>query len=453
MSLRVAIAGRPNVGKSTLFNRLAGRKLALVHDAPGVTRDRREADAKLGDLRFTIIDTAGLDESPDGSLEARAQEHTDIALQSADVILFMVDGRAGVTPSDQHFADIVRKQHKPVLLLANKAEGKAGADGALEAYSLGLGDPVAMSAEHGEGTSDIYAFLKPFVAEAAERDSVDDEEPSELSKSRPLRLAVIGRPNAGKSTLINRLIGDERLLTGPEAGITRDSISVDWSFEGQPVKLYDTAGMRRKARVKQKLEKLSVADGLRAVRFAEVVVLLIDAEIPFEKQDLQLADLVSQEGRAIVIAVNKWDLVRNKGERLAELREMTERLLPQLRGVELIPLSAKTGKGTNKLMPAVLKVYEAWNRRVSTGQLNRWLEDTVARHPPPAVRGRRIKLRYVTQAKSRPPTFVGFCQRADDMPGSYSRYLVNSLREDFGIWGTPVRFSLRKGKNPYSDKK
>ncbi len=451
MSLRVAIAGRPNVGKSTLFNRLAGRRLALVHDAPGVTRDRREADAKLGDLHFTIIDTAGLDESPDGSLEARAQVHTETALQSADVILFMVDGRAGVTPSDAHFASIVRKQHKPVLLLANKAEGRAGADGALEAYSLGLGDPVPISAEHGEGMSDLYAYLRPRVAEAAENHEEEDEA-TELSKDRPLRLAVIGRPNAGKSTLINRMIGDERLLTGPEAGITRDAISVDWSYNGQPVKLFDTAGIRRKARVKQKLEKLSVADGLRAVRFAEVVVLLIDAEIPFEKQDLQLADLISQEGRAIVIGVNKWDLVKHKGERLAELREMTERLLPQLRGVQLVPLSGKTGKGINKLMPAALKVYEAWNRRVSTGNLNRWLDETIARHPPPAPRGRRIKLRYVTQAKSRPPTFVGFCQRADDMPASYTRYLVNSLREDFDIWGTPVRFNLRKGKNPYAEK-
>ncbi|MEM7427038.1 MAG: ribosome biogenesis GTPase Der [Pseudomonadota bacterium] len=450
MSLRVAIAGRPNVGKSTLFNRLAGRRLALVHDAPGVTRDRREADAKLGDLHFTVIDTAGLDESPDGSLEARAQLHTETALQSADVILFMVDGRAGITPSDSHFASLVRKQHKPVLLLANKAEGRAGLDGAMEAYSLGLGDPVAVSAEHGDGMSDLYGFLRPHVEEASEA-SVDDEV-VELSKDRPLRLAVIGRPNAGKSTLINRLIGDERLLTGPEAGITRDSISVDWSYNGQPVRLFDTAGMRKKARVKQKLEKLSVADGLRAVRFAEVVVLLIDAEIPFEKQDLQLADLVSQEGRAIVIGVNKWDMVENKGERLAELKEMTERLLPQLRGVELVTLSAKTGKGVNRLMPAALKVYEAWNIRVSTGHLNRWLEETVARHPPPAVRGRRIKLRYVTQAKSRPPTFVGFCQRADDMPASYTRYLMNSLREDFGIWGTPVRFTLRKGKNPYAEK-
>lgn len=452
MSLRVAIAGRPNVGKSTLFNRLAGRKLALVHDEPGVTRDRREADAKLGELRFTIIDTAGLEDSPEGSLQSRMQEQTEIALAAADVILFLVDGRAGITPIDQQFAELVRRQHKPVLVLANKAESQVGQDGALEAYALGLGDPVALSAEHGDGMSDLYGFLRPHVERYEQEAGEKAAETEILGPDRPLRLAVIGRPNAGKSTLINQMLGDERLLTGPEAGITRDSISVDWSFKDQPIKLFDTAGIRKKARVKEKLEKLSVADGLRAIRFAEVVVLLIDAEIPFEKQDLQLADLVAQEGRAIVIAVNKWDLVEHKGEALKSLKEMTERLLPQIRGVPLITLSAKTGRGVNKLMPAVLKVYEAWNRRVSTGQLNRWLEEMLQRHPPPAPRGRRLKLRYVTQAKARPPSFVGFCQRADDMPASYVRYLVNGLREDFDIWGTPVRFSLRKGKNPYVDK-
>ncbi|MEM8688596.1 MAG: ribosome biogenesis GTPase Der, partial [Pseudomonadota bacterium] len=323
MSLRVAIAGRPNVGKSTLFNRLAGRKLALVHDEPGVTRDRREADAKLGELRFTIIDTAGLEDSPEGSLQSRMQEQTEIALAAADVILFLVDARAGIMPMDQQFAELVRRQHKPVLVLANKAESQVGQDGTLEAYALGLGDPVALSAEHGDGMSDLYGFLRPHVERYEEEAGEKTDETETLGPDRPLRLAVIGRPNAGKSTLINQILGDERLLTGPEAGITRDSISVDWNYKDQPIKLFDTAGIRKKARVKEKLEKLSVADGLRAIRFAEVVVLLIDAEIPFEKQDLQLADLVAQEGRAIVIAVNKWDLVEEKSEALKSLREMT----------------------------------------------------------------------------------------------------------------------------------
>lgn len=457
MSLRVAIVGRPNVGKSTLFNRLAGRRLALVDDQPGVTRDRREADGKLGELRFLIIDTAGLDKGADQSLEARMQSQTETAIASADVCLFMIDARAGVTPMDAHFAALVRRSEKSVILLANKVEGRAAHSGVYEAFELGLGDPVALSAEHGEGMSDLYQVLRPLVERAAElehHEHIEDEDDEDvvLGPDRPLRLAVIGRPNAGKSTLINELIGEERLLTGPEAGITRDSISVEWQWKDIAVKLFDTAGMRRKARVVEKLEKLSVADGLRAIRFAEVVVLLIDADIPFEKQDLQIADLISREGRGLVIAVNKWDTVTNKSELQASLREQAERLLPQLRGVQLIPISALTGKGVPKLMPAVMKAYENWNRRVTTGQLNRWLEDTVQRHPPPAPHGRRLKLRYVTQVRSRPPTFACFCQRADDMPASYVRYLVNSLREDFGIWGSPIRFALRKGKNPYADK-
>ncbi|MGI9481240.1 MAG: ribosome biogenesis GTPase Der [Hyphomicrobiales bacterium] len=457
MSLRVAIIGRPNVGKSTLFNRLAGRKLALVDDRPGVTRDRREAEGKLGELRFSIIDTAGLDKGPDQSLEARMQAQTEVAVAAADLIIFMIDARAGVTPMDAHFAGVVRKAHKPVILLANKVEGRAAAAGLYEAYELALGDPIAVSAEHGEGMSDLYQTLRPHVESANEAVEVeelgnDDEESSKLGPDRPLRLAVVGRPNAGKSTLINKLIGEERLLTGPEAGITRDSIAVDWQWRDVPVKLFDTAGLRRKARVTEKLEKLSVADALRAVRFAEVVVLLIDSERPYEKQDLQIADLAAREGRALVIAVNKWDLVKDKQGMLADLREQTERLLPQLRGVELVPISAKTGKGLSNLMPAVMKTYDMWNRRVSTGQLNRWLEEVIQRHPPPAPRGRRLKLRYVTQARSRPPSFACFCQRADDVPASYVRYLVNSLREDFDIWGTPIRFAMRKGKNPYADK-
>jgi GTP-binding protein len=456
MSLRVAIVGRPNVGKSTLFNRLAGRRLALVDDQPGVTRDRREADGRLGELRFTIIDTAGLDQGAGHSLEARMQSQTETAITSADVCLFMIDARVGVTPVDAHFAALVRRSENTVILLANKVEGRAAQSGVYEAFELGLGDPVAVSAEHGEGMSDLYQALRPLVERAAEmqpeKSNDGDSENAALGPDRPLRLAVIGRPNAGKSTLINELIGEERLLTGPEAGITRDSISVEWQWKDIAVKLFDTAGLRRKAKITEKLEKLSVADGLRAVRYAEVVVLLIDADIPFEKQDLQIADLVSREGRALVIAVNKWDLVKNKAELQASIREQAVRLLPQLRGVQLIPISAKSGKGVQKLMPAVMKAYETWNRRVSTGQLNRWLEDTVQRHPPPAPGGRRLKLRYVTQVRSRPPTFACFCQRADDMPASYVRYLVNSLREDFSIWGSPIRFSLRKGKNPYADK-
>ncbi len=456
MTLRVAIVGRPNVGKSTLFNRLAGRRLALVHDEPGVTRDRREANAKLGDLRFSIIDTAGLDEGSTNSLEERMQNQTATAIDLADIILFMIDARAGVTPMDQHFADMVRKSGKPVILLANKAESKASQEHAYEAYELSLGDPVITSAEHGDGMSDLYGALLPHAERASEEPDLDaapgdddDEEGAILGPDRPLRLAVIGRPNAGKSTLINQLIGEERLLTGPEAGITRDSISVDWLWKETPVKLFDTAGMRRKAKVTGKLEKLSVADGLRAVRFAEVVVLLLDAEIPFEKQDLQIADLVAREGRSIVIAINKWDLVKNKSEAFREIREQAEFHLPQLRGVEIVTLSAKTGKGVDRLMPAVLRAYEVWNTRVSTGQLNRWLEEMVQRHPPPAPRGRRLKLRYVTQVRSRPPSFACFCQRADDVPASYTRYLVNALREDFGMPGTPIRFAMRKGKNPY----
>ncbi|MGI9370946.1 MAG: ribosome biogenesis GTPase Der [Hyphomicrobiales bacterium] len=455
MTLRVTIVGRPNVGKSTLFNRLAGRRLALVNDEPGVTRDRREADAKLGDLRFSIIDTAGLDEGSANSLEERMQNQTATAIELADIILFMIDARAGVTPMDQHFADMVRKSGKPVILLANKAESRSLQDNIYEAYSLALGDPVITSAEHGDGMSDLYGALLPHAERATEEPELDgasgggESGENALGPDRPLRLAVIGRPNAGKSTLINQLIGEERLLTGPEAGITRDSISVDWMWKETPVKLFDTAGMRRKAKVTGKLEKLSVADGLRAVRFAEVVVLLLDAEIPFEKQDLQIADLVSREGRSIVIAINKWDIVKNKNAALKEIRAQAELHLPQLRGVELVTLSAKSGKGVDRLMPAVLRAYSVWNTRVSTGQLNRWLEEMVQRHPPPAPRGRRLKLRYVTQVRSRPPSFACFCQRADDVPASYTRYLVNALREDFNMPGTPVRFAMRKGKNPY----
>ncbi|MGI9413066.1 MAG: ribosome biogenesis GTPase Der [Hyphomicrobiales bacterium] len=450
MSKTVAIIGRPNVGKSTLFNRLVGRRLALVDDAPGVTRDRREGDARLGDLEFRIVDTAGLDDAADETLQGRMQAQTLAAVEDADVCLFMIDARAGVTPIDHHFADLARRSEKPVILVANKCEGKDGADALYEAFALGLGEAVGLSAEHGQGMSDLFDALEPLVdaggAEAADVEA--DEAPA--GRDKPLRIAIIGRPNAGKSTLINRLLGEDRLLTGPEAGITRDSISVDWQWQDLPVKLFDTAGLRRRARVVDKVEKLSAADALRAVRFAEVVVLLLDACQPFEKQDLHLADLAAREGRALVLAVNKWDLIEDKRDALEELKEKAGRLLPQVRGVPLVTLSATTGKGLQRLMPAVMEVYEAWNRRVTTGELNRWLADALERHPPPAAKGRRIKLRYITQAKSRPPTFIAFCSRARELPEAYSRYLINSLREDFDIWGSPVRMQLRQGKNPYA---
>jgi len=449
MSITVAIVGRPNVGKSTLFNRLVGRRLALVDDMPGVTRDRREGDARLADLEFRIFDTAGLDEAASDTLEGRMREQTLMALAEADVCLFMIDARAGVTPIDRHFVELVRKSETPVILAANKAEGRDGGAALYEAYELGLGDPIRLSAEHGEGLTELYDALVPFVERDTDEHKADVSDEAPAGEDKPLRIAIIGRPNAGKSTLINKLLGEERLLTGPEAGITRDSISVDWKWKDLPVKLFDTAGLRKRARISAKLEKLSVADALRAVRFAEVVVLLIDAQQPFEKQDLHLADLAAREGRALVLAVNKWDLITDKSATMAKLKEMAERLLPQVRGVPLVTFSALTGRSINRLMPAVMEVYEAWNRRVSTGELNRWLLQALERHPPPAAKGRRIKLRYMTQAKTRPPTFVTFCTRAGELPDAYSRYLVNGLRSDFGIWGSPVRLHVRQGKNPY----
>ena len=472
MTFTLAIVGRPNVGKSTLFNRLVGRKLALVDDQPGVTRDLREGDARLFDLRFTVIDTAGLEEVTDDSLQGRMRRLTERAVDMADVCLFLIDGRVGVTPSDEVFADILRKKAARVLLGVNKAEGKAGDSGALEAYSLGLGDPIRLSAEHGEGMDDLYRALKPFEEEFAPReaemlpetDTDISEEDAELeadenahkpTAAKPLQIAVIGRPNAGKSTLINKILGTDRMLTGPEAGITRDAISVRADWQGTPIRIWDTAGMRKKAKVVEKLEKLSVADGLRAVRFAEVVVVLLDVEIPFEVQDLRIADFAETEGRAVVVAINKWDLEDDKQEKLAELKEMFERLLPQLRGAPLVTVSAKTGRGLDRLHDAILKAHDVWNRRVPTAKLNSWLGAMTEAHPPPAPGGHRIKLRYMTQAKTRPPGFVIKCSRPDELPESYKRYLVNGLRDHFDMPGTPIRLFLRGqgDQNPFRDRK
>ncbi|MGE0409492.1 MAG: ribosome biogenesis GTPase Der [Amphiplicatus sp.] len=457
MPKKIAIVGRPNVGKSTLFNRLVGKRLALVDDTPGVTRDRREGAARIGDLDFVAIDTPGMEEAPEAALESRMRQQTDRAIEEAAAALFVVDARAGLTPLDDAFAAVLRASGKPVILLANKAEGAAGEAGVLDAWSLGLGEPIAFSAEHGEGMGDLYAALEPLLApeKAAPGATLDEDEARWDDPLKPLRVAIVGRPNAGKSTLVNRLLGEDRMLTGPEAGITRDSISIEWSWESAdrvwPVKLFDTAGLRKKSRVLSKLEKLSVADALRAVQFAEVVILLLDAEAPFEKQDLQIADLVLREGRALVIGVNKWDLVENKDDRARAIREQAARLLPQAPAAPLVFLSAATGRNVERLMPAVTAVYVDWNARVKTHDLNEWLKTAVERHPPPAISGRRVKLRYIAQTKTRPPTFVAQCTRAADVPDAYRRYLINGIREAFGIPAVPIRLILKRPDNPFAD--
>jgi GTPase len=468
MSFSIAIIGRPNVGKSTLFNRLVGKKLALVDDQPGVTRDRREGDARLGDLNFTIIDTAGLEQSESASLTGRMRAQTEAAIEASDAVFFVIDARAGVTPADQHFAELVRRADKPIILIANKAEGKQGEAGALDAWELGLGEPVPLSAEHGDGFGGLYEALLTALPEAtaipSEQETDDAERPvfgeeedgSELDETKPLRIAVVGRPNAGKSTLINRFLGEDRLLTGPEAGITRDSIGVDFTWSGpkgaRAMKLWDTAGLRRRANVQDKLEKLAAADAIRAVRFAEVVVVLLDATIPFEKQDLTIADLVEREGRALVFGLNKWDLVEDPQSKLKELREEADRLLPQVRGAPVIPVSGLTAVGLDKLMGAIVRIHEVWNRRIATGKLNRWLGGVLERTPPPAVSGRRIKIRYMTQPKARPPYFVLFGNQLTALPTSYERFLINGLRETFELPGVPIRISKRTSENPYAGK-
>src|SRR4051812_29762709 len=447
MTFTLAIVGRPNVGKSTLFNRLVGRRLALVDDRPGVTRDRREGQARLGDLSFTVVDTAGFDEAAPGSLTSRMVAQTELAIESADAVAFLMDARAGLTPIDRAFADIVRKSGKPVIVVANKSEGRAGGVGAAEAYELGLGDPIPVSAEHGEGLSDLYDAIRAALPEQTEPADEEDESEADAA-ARPIRVAVVGRPNSGKSTLINRLIGEERLLTGPEAGITRDTIAVPLDWKGREFRLFDTAGMRRKARIEEKLEKLSVADTLNAIRFAEVVIVLMDAERPFEEQDLRIADLVQREGRALVLGMNKWDLM--EGKHAGKLRGEADHLLPQVKGVPIVAVSGRLGEGLDRLMQAVVDAHAVWNRRVSTNALNRWLGDVLSSHPPPAVSGRRLKLNYITQPKARPPSFVLFCSRADAMPESYLRYLTNSMRETFELPGTPIRLTLREKDNPFA---
>ena len=467
MTFSLAIVGRPNVGKSTLFNRLVGKRIALVDDQPGVTRDLREGDAKLGHLRFLAIDTAGLEEATDESLQGRMRKLTESAIALADVCLFVIDARVGVTSLDHFFADILRKKAKHVILAANKSEGRLADPGFLDSFSLGLGEPLRISAEHGEGMADLLSELVPLQKKLFQEGSyaspeVDiDNEEDDLSeyrlptKERPLQVAVIGRPNSGKSTLINKIIGEERLLTGPEAGITRDAISIQLDWQGIPMRVFDTAGMRKKAKINNKIEKLSVGDGLRAIKFAEVVVVLLDAAIPFEQQDLRIAGLAEREGRSIVVAVNKWDVEKNKQEKLRNMREAFQRLLPELRGAPLVTVSAKNGRGMDRLNSEIMKAHKIWNKRIATSPLNIWLSEMIAAHPPPAPNGKRIKLRYITQAKSRPPGFVVMCSNPSKLPTSYSRYLVNGLREAFDLPGTPIRLTMRSqaDKNPFKNRK
>ncbi|CAM3547140.1 ribosome biogenesis GTPase Der [Thalassospira profundimaris] len=508
MSLKVAIIGRPNVGKSTLFNRLVGKKLALVDDQPGVTRDRRYGKARLGDMSFDIIDTAGLEEAFDNSVEGMMRQQSEKAFEECDVALFLIDARAGLTPLDNHFADWLRKREKPVYVIANKHEGRDQDPGLYEAYGLGLGDVAPISAEHGLGIELLYDMLEPHWKEWKDRERIarqhareaaqealdearadsladedfddedgfaddegevfpsyeiefsedDEDEDGELivegaRDNSKIQLAIVGRPNAGKSTLLNQLLGEERVMTGPQAGLTRDSIAVDWSYEGRPIRLVDTAGMRRKKKIDDRVEKLSVADTLRVIRYAQVVVLMIDATNTLDKQDLTIARMVLEEGRALIIAVNKWDAIIDKKGVMQELRDKLDTSFAQAKGIPVLTFSALTGRGTDRLMPTVLDIHDIWSRRIPTSQLNRWLEATTERHLPPVISGRRIRLRYMTQAKSRPPSFFINCSKAAELPESYTRYLINGLREDFDMPGVPIRIYLRSSDNPYANKK
>ncbi|PTQ11555.1 ribosome biogenesis GTPase Der [Sphingomonas oleivorans] len=443
----VAIVGRPNVGKSTLFNRLVGKRLALVDDRPGVTRDRREGDANLLGLDFRVIDTAGFEEDDPETLPGRMRAQTQAAVIQADVALFLIDSRAGVTPLDEEIARWLRSGDTPVILLANKAEGRAGESGVLEAFGLGFGDPVPFSAEHGEGMADLFEALLPHIDRPD--DGSEEQEEEEPAEDGPLKLAIVGRPNAGKSTLVNRMLGEERMITGPEAGITRDSISIDWEWQGRPVRLIDTAGLRRKAKVEDKLERLSAADTRHSIDFAEVVVLLLDATRGLEAQDLRIADQVLQEGRALVIALNKWDVADNPPALFQGVRAALDEGLAQVKGLPLLTVSAFTGRGIDQLIDVAFQTRDAWSRRVSTGQLNRWFERAIEQNPPPAPGGKRIKLRYLTQARTRPPSFVLFGTRVDQLPESYRRYLVNGIRRDLGFGAVPVRLTVRAPRNPF----